>query len=324
MLVRPSVIDCCCSFWNTNELCSAVASKSARVFKHQRVFGGEGQLLLALDVEHSEKSIAVADGDAKNAARTRQQALQLAGLAGIHHGHFASAGHPSHNPRGDGNLLSFFARGSSGLDLDLNLFGRIVENADADVVEAKILLDVADDFGQHLLGVFAGNRSLGNAVQERKLARTALLFAEQPGVFNGHRNLAGGGLQHVQVARLEDVFVGGAQGNHDPGGLSVHQDGRGTERFRGRCRLGGYAQPLAHMLEIGANQQRLPGAQNVFGQSVIGLALPARPKLSVFHFQMEGNRVALPGKPRKNSRCRKSVPVLFAPCAARPADSVAS
>src|SRR6266496_5503193 len=32
MLVRPSVIDCCCSFWKTNELCSAVASKSASVF----------------------------------------------------------------------------------------------------------------------------------------------------------------------------------------------------------------------------------------------------------------------------------------------------
>ena len=32
MPVRPSVIDCCCSFWNTNELCNAVASKSASVF----------------------------------------------------------------------------------------------------------------------------------------------------------------------------------------------------------------------------------------------------------------------------------------------------
>ena len=32
MPVRPSVMDCCCSFWNTNELCSAVASKSASVF----------------------------------------------------------------------------------------------------------------------------------------------------------------------------------------------------------------------------------------------------------------------------------------------------
>ena len=33
MPVNPSVIDCCCSFWKTNELCKAVASKSASVFK---------------------------------------------------------------------------------------------------------------------------------------------------------------------------------------------------------------------------------------------------------------------------------------------------
>ena len=32
MPVSGSVIACCCSFWNTNELCRAVASRSASVF----------------------------------------------------------------------------------------------------------------------------------------------------------------------------------------------------------------------------------------------------------------------------------------------------
>ena len=31
MPVSPSVMDCCCSFWKTKVLCSAVASKSASV-----------------------------------------------------------------------------------------------------------------------------------------------------------------------------------------------------------------------------------------------------------------------------------------------------
>src|ERR1035437_10243130 len=40
MPVNPSVIDCCCSFWKTKELCKAVARRSASVFRisHEHTF----------------------------------------------------------------------------------------------------------------------------------------------------------------------------------------------------------------------------------------------------------------------------------------------
>ena len=83
----------------------------------------------------------------------------------------------------------------------------VVENADADVIEAEILLDVADDVRQHLLGVFAGNRSLRNIVQESKLAGAPLLFGKQAGILHCDRNLSRGGLHHFQVALFEDVLA---------------------------------------------------------------------------------------------------------------------
>ena len=83
----------------------------------------------------------------------------------------------------------------------------VVENADADVIEAEILLDVADDVRQHLLGILAGNGGLRNVVEERQLAGAPLLLGEQPGIFHRDRNLAGRGLHDFQIALLEDVFA---------------------------------------------------------------------------------------------------------------------
>ena len=90
----------------------------------------------------------------------------------------------------------------------------------------------ADDLGQHLLGIFAGDGGLGNAVEESELARAALLLGEQAGIFHGHRNLAGGGLHHFQIARLENVLALRVHRSHHAGGPAAEQDGRAAEALR--------------------------------------------------------------------------------------------
>ena len=54
--VRPSVIDCCCSFWKTNALCRAVASKSARVLRISTSCG-ENALSLRLSMFRTPSSV---------------------------------------------------------------------------------------------------------------------------------------------------------------------------------------------------------------------------------------------------------------------------
>src|SRR5258708_38502622 len=114
---------------------------------------------------------------------------------------------------------------SSGFRANFNFFGCIVENADADVVELEILLNVSNDFCEHLLAVLAGDRRFGDIVKKGKLPGPTLLFAEEDGVLDGHGDLPGSGFQHIQIALLEYMLLPGAQGDHHSRGSSVHHDG---------------------------------------------------------------------------------------------------
>src|SRR4029077_19312460 len=128
----------------------------------------------------------------------------------------------------------------AGFGANLDLFGDVVENANADVVKVEVLLDFGNDVGQHLLGVFAGDGGLGDGVEEAQLLRAPLFFGEQAGVFDGHGELTCSRLHDIQVALLEHKLALGVQRHHNPGRFSAQQDGSSAET------LGRFAVPDLH------------------------------------------------------------------------------
>ena len=113
----------------------------------------------------------------------------------------------------------------AGFRLDLYVLADVVENADADVIKMKIFLDMTNNFQQHLLRIFAGDGSLGNAVEKSELPGTALFFGKQARIFDCDRNLACRRLHYFQIALLEDIFAVRAHYRHDSCWLSTEQDG---------------------------------------------------------------------------------------------------
>ena len=89
-------------------------------------------------------------------------------------------------------------RRRTSFSLDLDFFGAVVEQADTDVIETEVLLNLADDLAQHMHRIVAGDGGAGNVIQEGQLAGTALLVGEQPRIFHGDRYLPGGRHQHIQ------------------------------------------------------------------------------------------------------------------------------
>ena len=102
----------------------------------------------------------------------------MAVARGLHQRSLAGPSHAAQNTHAQRDALAQRLRRDAGLGLDFDFLGHVVQNADADVVEAEILLDMSDDVRQHLLGIFAGNRGLGNTIQEGKLAGAPLLLRE--------------------------------------------------------------------------------------------------------------------------------------------------
>ena len=182
--------------------------------------------------------------------------------------------------------------GRAGFRLDLDFLGPVVEQADADVVEAEILLDLAHDLAQHLHRIVAGNRGPRNVVEECELPRAPLLFREQARIFDGHRNLSGGGHQHFQIALLEDEFPVGIHRDHDSGGPVAQENRRGDQTLRRTLRNMRNAQPRARRFQIGADQQRLAGADHVFSERVAQFARALGQHAVVAHFEFEADLVA--------------------------------
>ena len=154
------------------------------------------------------------------------------------------------------------------LRLDLDFFGSVVEQADADVVETEILLNLADDLAQHVDGVVAGDCSARNVVEEGQLPRTPLLLGKQARIFHGDRDLSGGGYQHVEIALFEDEFPVGMHRDHDSRRLVAQENRRSDQALGGTVRNMADAEILPRFLQIGADEQRLAVADHILGERV--------------------------------------------------------
>ena len=93
-------------------------------------------------------------------------------------------------PTSQRDTLAHRVSGSAGFSLDFDFFGAVVEQPDADVVEAEILLDLTHDLAQHMNRIVTRDGRTGNVVEECKLAGTPLLFGKQARIFDRDRHLS--------------------------------------------------------------------------------------------------------------------------------------
>jgi hypothetical protein len=126
--------------------------------KDENILWRENILASVFDVQHPEQRFGVGDRNAKHGAGIRQNAGQMSGECMLHQCAFASSGYASQNACPQRNALARCVSGSSGLGLDLNLFGSVVEQTDADVIETEVLLNLPGDLAQHVNRIIAGNR----------------------------------------------------------------------------------------------------------------------------------------------------------------------
>ena len=112
-------------------------------------------------------------------------------------------------------------------------FGSVIEKADADVVEAEILLNLSDDLSQHVDRVIAGNGGARNVVEECELAGAPLFLRRRDGHSRRRqRSLTGGsGNQNVQVTLFVHEFAFRVHGNHDACGFITQEDGCCAKAF---------------------------------------------------------------------------------------------
>ena len=159
------------------------------------------------------------------------------------------------------------------------------------MIEAEVLLDFADDLPEHVYRIVARNSGARNIVEECQLAGTPLLLGEQSRIFHRNRYLARRGHEHVEVALLEHKLLFGAHGDHNSRRLVAQQDRRHAQALGGMLRPVGDAQSSTRLLQVGPDQQWLPGADHVFGEGILRLARPFGQNAIVLDFQLEADFV---------------------------------
>jgi len=182
-------------------------------------------------------------------------------------------------------------RGGARFRLNLDLLGAIIEQADANVIKAEVLLDFSHNLAQHVHRIVARNGGARNIVEECQLPGTPLLLCEQPGVLHRNRYLAGGGHQNIKVALFEYEFPFGAHGDHNARRLVAEQDGHRTHALGGMLGPVGDAQAGPRLLQFGPYQQRLPRPDHIFGECVFQLARPLGQNTIVLDFQLKADLI---------------------------------
>ncbi len=133
------------------------------------------------------------------------------------------------NARAQRESLSARFNAGAGFRFDLDVFCGVIENADADMVEAERFLNFDHNFVEHLLGIFARNGGLRNIVEKRKMMGTSLLLGKETCIFDGDGNLSGGGLHDLEIPRFEEIFAIVAHRRHNTSGLIGQQNRGGTK-----------------------------------------------------------------------------------------------
>ena len=175
---------------------------------------------------------------------------------------------------------------SAGFGLDHYFLVGVVEQGDADVVVGEELLKLSRNVGQHLIGVQRRDGVARDVVQQRKLPRLGLLFAEQPRVFQRDPGLAGEHAHELEVAFIEEPLLQAVDRHDADGAATLHQRHAAKaahlpERIRAQ---------LARLLgKILSDQQRLLSADQVLSQVVAGRARALRQACPVGYLELEAD-----------------------------------
>ena len=196
--------------------------------------------------------------------------------------------------------------GGAGFSTDFNILGRVVENADSDVIELECLLDFFDDLSQHFFGILVGDCRLGDVVEESQLPGAPLFFRKQPGVLDSYRDLPCRRLHDFQIALIESEFPRAAHRNHNASYMARDKNGRAAERQSGTRGNIGDAEPRSCALQLGTDQQRLPRAQNIFRESVRGFSRAFGHDDAILDFELKANFFAFAKGDIKIARIEKA------------------
>ena len=204
---------------------------------------------------------------------------------------------PAENADAKRNAFAHGVCRCTGFRLNFDLLRTVIEQADADMIEAEILLDFSHDLAQHVNRVVARDCGAGNIVEKRQLPRAPLFFRE--GAHSPPQPIpAGSGHQHVQVALLKTNSRSVLMATITPPACP-QQDGRGAKTLGGMLGAESNTQAGPRLLQVGAYQQWLSGPNHVFGEGVLQFASSLGQDTIILHFQLEADFVAYPGM-----RCR--------------------
>ena len=152
------------------------------------------------------------------------------------------------------------------------------------MVVGEALFELFGDFCEHLVGIERADGMAGNVVEQRQVARAGLLFLEQARVLNGDAGFAGQHAHQFEMSLVKHALLRAVRDHHADGAIMEHQ-GHSAETSH---TLNGLDPQAVHFgREILADEQRLAGANQIFGQVIPHGAGALRQTHAFAHFQFE-------------------------------------
>src|ERR1700722_5685201 len=260
--------------------------------ENENVLRKKCALVAAFNVQCAEQSFAVGDGNAQDRPRLWQDRADLAFYAVLHQRPFTRASHAPEDANAQWDPSTHGVRRSPGSRLDFDSLRTIIKQADADVIEAEILLDFSHNLAQHMNWIVTRNCCARDVVEERQLPGAPLLFGEQARILYRNRYLSSGSHQHVQVALFEDIFAFRIHRDHDPCRLAPQHDRRGAQTLGRMLWPVPDAQSRPRLLQVRTYQQGLSSANHIFGKRVLQFTFPLGQDQIILDLKFEADFVA--------------------------------
>src|SRR5579859_5741427 len=173
--------------------------------------------------------------------------------------------------------------------LDDELAGGILEHADADVVVGQAGFELLRDFRQHFVGIQGGDGVARNRVEQREMTRLGALFVEKAGVFDGDTRFAGEHAHQLKMPLIKRALVIGKD-CHGADGVVIRYERDAAVATAIAERI--HAEFFSFGDIVIADEYRLPGTNDVFGDVIAGGPAARRLGSAADDFQIELHLIA--------------------------------
>src|ERR1700722_7424487 len=129
--------------------------KVSQRVENENVLRRKRALVAAFNIENTHERFAVVDRNTKHRASFGQNAVQLALHRVLNQRAPATAGTPPQNSHAQRNALAHGVRGRARFGFYLDFLGAVVEQSNADMIEAEVLLNLPHDLAEHLHWIVA-------------------------------------------------------------------------------------------------------------------------------------------------------------------------